>query len=81
MMLLIRMYLHLGDISLEFTKADPIFEPVPRKCQLSAVKQHVFHFKAASTYISSISAGVRRVTSGRINQSMTTAMAPVAAKL
>lgn len=32
-------------------------------------------------YISSISAGVRRVTSGRMNQAMATANVPVPAKL
>ena len=33
------------------------------------------------TYISSISAGVRRATSGRMNQAMITTTAPVPAKL
>jgi hypothetical protein len=33
------------------------------------------------TYISSISAGVRRATSGRMNQAITTETKPVAAKL
>jgi hypothetical protein len=33
------------------------------------------------TYISSISAGVRHVTSGRINHAITTATIPVPAKL
>jgi hypothetical protein len=66
--------LNIGDVSLELAEVDLLFKPVKR-ISTSGTSAMVI------TYNSSISAGVRSATSGRMNHPITTAIAPVAAKL
>lgn len=65
--------LNFGGIVLKLTEIDPLFE--------SAGVLAVWVLIRVLTYNSSISPGVRRATSGRMNQEMITATVPVPAKL
>lgn len=76
--LLIGTLLHVSDIPLEFARIDPLLKPFQTQLvSLSQIKKN----EPGLTYISSTSAGVRRVTSGRTNQATITASVPVPAKL
>lgn len=65
-------------ITLEFAQVNLVFEPKPNHISL---QRHQSKAEVRFAYISSISAGVRRATSGRMNQAAITAKVPEAAKL
>lgn len=69
-------------MSLKFTKVDFGFESVKPVMSVRRPSIRVsVKYRKARTHNSSISAGVRRVTSGKMNQAMSTATDPVPAKL
>lgn len=75
-MLFIGPHLNLGDVAFELAKIDLLLEPFQEK------PINFDHFQRSwRTHISSISAGVRRVNSGRMNQAMAVETVPVPAKL
>jgi hypothetical protein len=79
---LICMHLDFCDILIELTEVDLLFEPANLTCQFLRARHASRHrYELDCAYISSISAGVRRATSGRINQAIITTTAPVPAKL
>lgn len=78
------MSLNLSDILIKLAKVDPLFKPVKREIVSSQERTRSFEARVTDgfvTYNSSISAGVLRATSGRINQAMITETKPVPAKL
>ena len=82
-MQLISTNLNLSDVLIKLAKIDPLLEPIN---PISSVHTRAQESQDTSegrvkTYNSSISPGVRRAISGRINQDITTAMKPVPAKL
>lgn len=78
---LVRLNLGLGDKLIKLSKIDSFLEPKSESRSACARKQKRRTGDPSWPYISSISAGVLRVTSGRINQAITTATVPVPAKL
>lgn len=74
--LLVSNQLNLGDIFPKLARVDLLLKPFEQA--ESATEREK---PRISTYISSISAGVRRATSGSTNQAITTATAPAPAKL
>jgi hypothetical protein len=76
---LIRSDSSISDIALELAQIDLLLKPT---IQLSDnIQRPKGRPSIDATYNSSISPGVRRVTSGRINQAIITEMVPVPAKL
>lgn len=71
------MHFNLRDILVELSQVHLLLEP-RISCQSF---RDLIESQTLMTYISSISAGVRLATSGMMNHEMTTATAPVPAKL
>ena len=70
---------NLSDVLLEFAEIDFLFKPIKRRQTSANTEPSIYEM--GWTYNSSISPGVRRVTSGRMNQAIITETRPVPAKL
>lgn len=79
MVLCICTHLDLSDVFLELAWVYVVLKPSSGRSPLAYGQKQVQ--AGLFTHISSISAGVRRATSGSMNQATTTVIAPAAAKL